>query len=110
MDGNRPAHETDVQHLQQQLDFALQMIHAIDQGTARIEFEPDGTILYANDLFCAAMGYTREQIVGQHHRVFMFPGDAATDTYRTHWQRLAHGEILSGEFRRKTASGDEVFI
>ena len=71
---------------------AREMVATIDLATARIEFKPDGTILYANPIFCGAMGYTLDDILGQHHRMFMFPEEAEQAAYAEHWQRLAAGE------------------
>ena len=46
------------------------VIDAIDRSTARIEFTPDGTITFANDLFLATMKHRREQVIGHNHRLF----------------------------------------
>lgn len=37
---------------------------------AIIEFEPNGTIIEANDNFLNAMNYSLEDIQGKHHRIF----------------------------------------
>ncbi|RYG54031.1 PAS domain-containing protein, partial [bacterium] len=42
-------------------------MEAIGLSQAVIKFNPDGTIVDANENFCAAMGYTRGEIVGKHH-------------------------------------------
>ena len=39
------------------------VIDAIDRSTARIEFTPDGTVTFANDLFLATMKHRREQVL-----------------------------------------------
>lgn len=85
------------------------LLAAIDRAQAVIHFKPDGTILTANTNFCGAVGYRLEDIQGKHHSIFMFPDEVNAD-YRQFWDDLAAGEIKSGEFRRKTASGDELFI
>ena len=85
-------------------------IEALDRSQACIHFEPDGTILHANDLFLGAMGYTLHEVVGQHHRIFMAPEDAAKPEYKALWERLGRGEFFSGVFRRVAKSGKEVWI
>ncbi len=50
------------------------MIAAFNRSQAVIEFSLDGTILKANQNFLDAMGYTAEEIVGRHHRLFV-PAD-----------------------------------
>ena len=78
--------------------------------SATIEFEPDGTILTANDAFLATMGYSLNQIVGKHHRMFAEPGFAETPEYAQLWADLGRGETKHGLFKRVTASGDTVYI
>lgn len=81
-----------------------------DRSQAVIEFLPDGTILEANDLFLATVGYTLDQIQGQHHRMFMNDVDKASEEYRTFWSRLASGTFIQGEFRRVNKNGDEIWL
>ena len=45
-------------------------IAAISKSQAVIEFELDGTIITANENFLGALGYTLEEVQGQHHRIF----------------------------------------
>lgn len=83
---------------------------AIDREQAVIEFAPDGTILDANDNFLRCFGYSREQVVGQHHRMFVLPEESESDAYREFWQRLGGGQHDSGVYRRIDANGREVWI
>ena len=64
------------------------VIDAIDRSTARIEFSPDGTIIFANDQFLAAMKYRREQVIGEHHRMFCAEAFALSPEYAAHWQNV----------------------
>jgi len=89
---------------------AKYQLDAVARTQAVIEFETDGTIRDANDTFCAAMGYGREEIRGRHHRMFVDPAEAAGEDYRQLWVRLARGEAAQGEFRRIDKTGREVWI
>ncbi len=77
---------------------------------AIIEFRPDGTIITANDLFLQTVGYSMDQIAGQHHRMFMPPGEADTDAYRNFWPMLAQGEFIQGDFKRVDAYGQDLWL
>ncbi|MEM8924643.1 MAG: PAS domain-containing methyl-accepting chemotaxis protein [Actinomycetota bacterium] len=81
-----------------------------DRTQAVIEFLPDGTILAANDLFLAAVGYGSTQVVGQHHRMFMPPGEGSTPEYQQFWPSLARGEFKQGEFRRVRSDGSDLWL
>lgn len=85
-------------------------LKAIDRSQAVIEFELDGTIRRANENFLATLGYTEAEIVGQHHRKFVSPEEAGSIEYRQHWESLAQGEFKSGEYKRFTKAGEEIWI
>ncbi|GAB3285182.1 PAS domain S-box protein [Kineosporia babensis] len=85
-------------------------IAAINRSQAVIEFDLTGTILDANENFLTTMGYTREEVVGQHHRMFVTPEEARSAAYEQFWQRLAEAEFVSDEFRRKAKGGRDVWL
>ena len=85
-------------------------IAAINRSQAVIEFTLDGTITDANANFLATMGYTLDEVRGQHHRLFMPPTEAAGADYATFWQALREGRHQAGEFRRIGNGGREVWI
>ena len=85
-------------------------LEAIDRSQAVIEFEPDGTIITANDNFLGVMDYQREEIVGQHHRIFVDPEFAESRDYRKFWSDLAAGKTMSGEFERFDRNQQPIWI
>ena len=86
------------------------LIDAIDRSTARIEFSPGGIVTAVNDPFLAAMKYRREQVIGQHHRLFCSQAVASAPEYAEHWRRLRNGEPVSGRFLRQDAAGNPVWL
>lgn len=85
-------------------------LDSIDRAQALVEFQLDGTIVDANDNFLEIMGYTRNQIVGAHHRIFVSESERESAEYRQFWATLARGEKQSGVFQRFTRSGQEKWI
>jgi methyl-accepting chemotaxis protein len=83
---------------------------ALDRSQAVIEFEPDGTIVTANDNFLATLGYRLEDIRGRHHAMFVAPEERESAEYRSFWASLAAGEYKVAEFRRIGRDGREVWI
>ena len=83
---------------------------AIGKSQAVIEFDMDGNILTANDLFLGAMGYRLEEIVGKHHRLFVENSYGASPAYQTFWSSLRLGEFQQAEFKRFGKGGREVWI
>jgi PAS domain S-box-containing protein len=83
---------------------------AINKSQSVIEFEMDGTIISANENFLSMMGYSLDEIVGQHHRIFADPKFAASDEYKEFWAALQRGEYQAAEFKRLGKNGREVWI
>jgi methyl-accepting chemotaxis protein len=83
---------------------------AMERVSAVIEFELDGTIITANENFCAAMGYNLTEIKGRHHSMFAEPEYAASVEYKKFWKNLNAGEPGVGEFLRIAKGGREVWI
>lgn len=83
---------------------------AISKSQAVIEFDLTGTILTANENFCATMGYRLEEIRGQHHRIFAPPDLAASHEYRDFWGSLGRGEYKTAEYLRLGKGGKEVWL
>lgn len=85
-------------------------IDAINRVQAVIEFSLDGHILDANDNFLQTMGYTLEEVRGQHHRIFCDDAHAASPAYAEFWSHLGAGELHSGVYKRRHHSGRDVWI
>jgi methyl-accepting chemotaxis protein len=83
---------------------------AICQSQAVIEFELDGTVAWANDQFLEIMGYSLDEIVGSHHRIFCDAAFAASPAYASFWQALGKGTYDQGEYRRLAKGGREVWL
>lgn len=83
---------------------------AIDRAQAVIEFDLQGNVLWANDNFLGATGYTLEEVQGQHHRMFCDPALAASESYAAFWQRLRQGEFESGEYKRVGKGGKALWL
>jgi len=86
-------------------------IGAINRTLACIEFTPEGNIIQANDLFCKLMGYTNQELKGQHHRIFMEATQVNTPEYMMFWQNLRNGIAqISDQFERITRHGKKVWL
>lgn len=85
-------------------------VAAISRSQAVIEFDLDGTVLEVNDNFLTLTGYTREEVIGNRHAMFVDEDYVRTPAYRNFWQKLGAGEFESGEFKRIGKGGREVWI
>lgn len=85
-------------------------VNAMNKSQASIEFNMDGTIISANDNFLKAMGYTLDEIKGQHHKMFADPKYASSIEYKMFWEKLNRGEFDVGEYMRFGKGGKEIWI
>jgi methyl-accepting chemotaxis protein len=83
---------------------------AINRSQAVIEFDLNGNIVDANDNFLQAMGYTLDDIKGQHHGIFVDPVYRDSQEYADFWHRLGQGKYDAKEYKRFGKDGQEVWI
>ncbi|MEM6691125.1 MAG: methyl-accepting chemotaxis protein [Planctomycetota bacterium] len=95
---------------QNELNRLEALAKAIDQIQMVVEFTPDGMIVDANENFLEAMGYRLDEVADKHHSIFVDTEEIRGSAYREFWKDLSSGQIRTGEFRRFTKSGSEVFI
>ncbi|HEV8512930.1 MAG TPA: PAS domain-containing protein, partial [Cyclobacteriaceae bacterium] len=83
---------------------------AINASNAYIEFQPDGTIIKANDLFLSTLKYSLQEIEGKHHRMFCESSYGNSSTYQQFWANLRDGKAQIGEFKRLRKDGTEIWL
>lgn len=101
---------TEVTHIISQSRSNQDMLTALTRSSAVIEFNLDGVILTANENFLNGMHYTKDQILGKHHRIFCEPSYVETQAYQDFWARLRTGKFVSDRFKRIDSHGDIVWL
>ena len=96
--------------MQKTLDNSLSVIDSIKTHVAVIEFTPDGIIVDVNDLFLAIAGYSREEAIGQHHRVMCHHELTQKIEYTDFWNNLKSGDSMTGTFERVNKSGNTIWL
>lgn len=86
-------------------------MNAINRSNAVIEFDLDGNIYFANDLFLKTMGYnSQDELVGKHHSMFMKDDITKSTEYADFWKNLRNGVFFSGEITRKKKDGSAIYL
>jgi len=87
-----------------------EMFDAFSRAMAMIEFNVDGTILWANDNFLKTVGYSLEEIRGRHHSLFVDSAYRSSPEYREFWYELGQGVAKVARFKRYGKGGREIYL
>ncbi|MDE1159616.1 MAG: PAS domain S-box protein [Neorhizobium sp.] len=85
-------------------------VDAINQTQAVVHFSLEGVVLDANDLFLRAVGYARDELIGQHHSILVEDDYRQSQDYCDFWGALAAGEHKAGQYRRRHKNGCDVWL
>jgi len=64
----------------------------------------NGTITYASQAFCDVSSYTKEELIGNTHRLIRHPEMPST-IYKELWETIKAGKVWEGEIKNKRKDG-----
>ena len=102
--------KAELQACQMQLAQAQAFIDAVKVGVATISFTPSGEILEANPLFLSVVGYSEQEVIGKHHRIFCDSHYAQSSSYAQFWEQLRQGHSHSGIYQRIDKHGRALWL
>ena len=83
---------------------------AIRRAVAVADYDLDGRLVDANDVFQEVMGYSLTELTGRPHSSLVAPEAADGLEYQAFWDKLRRGDFVSGVFHRVGKDGREVWL
>ncbi|WP_241558925.1 sensor domain-containing protein [Oceanobacillus halophilus] len=83
--------------------------YALDQAAIVTITDDKGNILYVNSQFCKISKYTKEELIGQNHRM-LNSGHHSRDYYKNLWDTVNSGNVWRGELRNIAKDGTILWL
>lgn len=79
-------------------------VKLVDENIITSQTDMSGKITYVSEAFCRISGFSREELMGQTHRIVRHD-DMPSSLYEDLWKTVTQGKTWRGEIKNKTKNG-----
>ena len=101
------ATQEEMQRSQSETESTMVAIHG---ALAVADYSVDGSLSKVNGNFLELYGYSQDEVLGEHHRIFTTKDEKTSEDYKQFWRDLANGYPKKGTFKRINRRGEVITV
>jgi len=82
---------------------------AVDESSYVSKTDLNGTITFANDLFCKLSGYTKEELIGSPHSIVRDP-NVSVSLFKGMWKTIQAKKAWKGIIKNRKKNGEAYYV
>ena len=97
------------QRLEQTNKQLVNYVDIVDKYVITSSTDRAGIITYTSDAFCEISGYSRDELIGNNHRILRH-NDMPESIYTELWSSISQGKTWQGEIKNRKKNGDFYWV
>ena len=98
-----------VEELKKSVNKLVDFQFALDASSIVAITNQKGTIKFVNDQFCRISEFSKEELIGQNHRIIN-SGFHSREFFNDLWKTISSGKVWKGEIKNKTKGGTYYWV